>query len=69
MKESNIINELQDRLTNIEKRIKGIKDKKPPKETKEDEEVCPECGGDLLFVEEGVVFCPKCKKYYEEEEE
>jgi ribosomal protein L37AE/L43A len=69
MKESNVIDQMQNRLTDIENRIKGIKDKKPTKENKEDEDVCPKCGGDLLFVEEGIVFCPKCKKYYEEGEE
>lgn len=68
MKQSKIIDEITERLHNLEEDLKGVK-KVPPKkkETKADEEVCPECGGDLLFVEEGIVLCPKCNVYYEME--
>jgi uncharacterized protein YbaR (Trm112 family) len=57
-----------------ELRIKALEDKlaalKAPGD-KEDKDVCSECGGNLSFVEEGVVYCPACKQYYEftEEEE
>jgi len=33
----------------------------------EDDTVCPECGSDLLEVEEGVYLCEKCMDYYTEE--
>jgi len=72
MKESNIISEMLKRIGTLETNLKDTLkkgNKKSQKEVKEDEEVCPECGGDLLFVEEGVVYCQKCKKYYENEEE
>jgi uncharacterized protein with PIN domain len=70
MRKSNIIDEITDRLHNLEEDFKGIK--KPPakkKKTEVDEDVCPTCGGDLLFVEEGIVLCPACNKYFEEGEE
>jgi uncharacterized protein with PIN domain len=70
MKKSEIINEITERLHNLEEGFKGIK--KPPakkEKTKVDEDVCPICGGDLLFVEEGIVLCPLCKEYFEEGEE
>lgn len=66
MKKSSIIDALNERLDNLEKwRKAGLK----KKENKEDEEVCPACGADLLFVEEGIVYCSKCKEYYEQETE
>ena len=54
-----------------EARIKTLEDKiaeltKKPEE--KDELVCPECGGDVLEVEEGVYYCEDCKEYFEEEE-
>jgi ribosomal protein L37AE/L43A len=72
MEKSNIISALKGRLDDLEKWRKEKTDKKKgEKKQKTDEEVCPECGGDLLFVEEGIVFCPKCEQYFEigEEEE
>lgn len=52
-----------------ELRIKTLEDKlaalKPPEEHNEDKDVCGECGGDLSFIEDGVVYCPACKQYYE----
>ena len=71
MEKSEIINALKERLDAVEKWQAGKSEpedkkaaaKKPPV----DEEVCPECGGDLLFVEDGIVFCPVCKEYFEEE--
>ena len=72
MEKSNIIQDLLDRLTKIELWKEESKGKKPPKDPapkEDDEDVCPKCGGDLLFVEDGIVFCPKCKAYYEEEKE
>lgn len=33
----------------------------------EDEDVCPECGSDLLELEDGVLYCEECKEYYERE--
>jgi uncharacterized protein with PIN domain len=70
MKKSEIINEITERLHDLEESIKGIK-KSPAKKDKPkvDEDVCPICGGDLLFVEEGIVFCSACDKYFEEGEE
>jgi len=42
-----------------------------PEEKEEDVEVddtvCPECGSDLLEVEEGVYLCENCMDYYTEE--
>jgi hypothetical protein len=70
MKKSEIINEITERLHNLEEGFKGIK--KPPgkkMKPKMDEDVCPICAGDLLFVEEGIVYCPICKEYFEEEAE
>jgi transposase len=52
-------------ITDLEERIKELESQK--KEKKEDEDVCPECGGDLNYVEEGVAICPKCSIYYEVE--
>jgi uncharacterized Zn finger protein (UPF0148 family) len=73
MEKSNIITALKERLDSIETWRKDLteKKKKSSKKQKEDEDVCPECGNDLLFVEEGIVMCPKCNEYFEigEEEE
>lgn len=69
MEKSNIIAALKERMDNIEKWQEEISKKKGSKKQKVDEEVCPECGGDLLFVEEGVVHCPKCDQYFEVEVE
>ena len=33
----------------------------------EDAEVCLECGGDLVEIEEGLYECEKCKELYEED--
>lgn len=65
MKKSNVIDEITERLHIIEESIKGVK-KSPAKKKEVDEDVCPVCGGDLLFVEQGIVFCPVCKEYFEE---
>ena len=62
MEKTNVIKEIMDRLGKVEKFMKGTK---KDKGSKADEDVCPECGGDLVFVEQGVVFCPKCNEYYE----
>jgi uncharacterized protein with PIN domain len=53
-------------ITDLEERIKELEAKKKEKK-EEDEDVCPECGGDLNFVEDGVAICPKCNIYYEVE--
>ena len=63
MEKSSIIEALKERLDDLEKWRKGTSGKK--KESKEDEDVCPICGGDLLFVEDNIVFCSKCKEYFE----
>jgi RNA polymerase subunit RPABC4/transcription elongation factor Spt4 len=73
MEKSGIINALHERIDALEKwraERKEPEDKKKgkPKTPPVDEEVCPVCGSDLLFVEEGVVYCPKCKQYFEHEE-
>ena len=68
MEKTNIINELKDRIVDIEEKLKkSVPKKKSTNEKKPevDEDVCPECGSDLLFVEDGIVFCSKCKQYYE----
>jgi len=68
MEKTNIINELRDRIVDIEEKLKkSIPKKKSTSEKRPqvDEEVCPECGGDLLFVEDNIVFCTKCRQYYE----
>lgn len=67
MEKSEIINALHERIDELEKWRKSASDKK--KTSKEDEEVCPECGGDLLFVEDNIVVCKKCKRYFEINEE
>ena len=70
MEKSKIITEITDRLVDVEEHLKILKkpaQKKDGKKTDVDEDVCPECGGDLLFVEDGIVFCPKCSEYYEME--
>jgi len=64
MEKTNIISDLIKRIDNLEKKSK----KKAPTK-KPDEDVCPECGGDLLWVEEGIVLCKKCNKYFEQVEE
>jgi uncharacterized protein with PIN domain len=61
MKKSSVIADMQ-------AEIAALKAAGKPKE-KEDETVCPECGADLLVVEDGVVYCEKCDEYYEMEEE
>jgi uncharacterized protein with PIN domain len=53
-------------ITDLEERIKELESKKKEKK-EEDEDLCPECGGDLNYVEEGVAICPKCNIYYEVE--
>ena len=64
MKKSNVI-------TDMQAEIAALKEAGKPK--KKEDVVCDECGGDLDYVEEGVVYCPVCKVYYEytedEEEE
>lgn len=55
-----------------EARIKALEDKiaaqsKPKEKEEEDELVCPECGGDVFEIEEGVYYCEECKKHFEEE--
>ena len=59
MKKSTVIVDLEERI----KQLEG--EKKPDKK----DIVCEECGGDLEYVEEGVVYCPHCEQYYEVEEE
>ena len=73
MEKSKVIDALKERLDKLEiwqKEKNEPEDKKKgsSKKSKEDEEVCPECGGDLLFVEDGIVYCSVCKEYFEEEE-
>ena len=69
MEKTKIISEITERLSDVEEHLKKLA--KPPaskkggKKPEVDEDVCPECGGNLLFVEEGIVFCPKCVEYYE----
>jgi uncharacterized protein with PIN domain len=68
MEKSDIINKMTGRLDDIEEHLKKLvkaPGKKKGKKPEVDEEVCPECGSDLLFVEEGIVFCNKCSEYYE----
>jgi len=65
MEKSNIISDLLERLKVLEDWRKEGTKKKGKKTAPEDEEVCPQCGGDLLFVEDGVVFCKKCNEYFE----
>jgi uncharacterized protein with PIN domain len=68
MEKSKIITEMTDRIDSIEEHLKKLVKapaKKKGKKEEVDEEVCPECGGDLLFVEEGIVYCNKCSEYYE----
>jgi ribosomal protein S27AE len=61
MKKSSVISDMQ-------KEIAGLKEATKPKE-KEDDTVCPDCGADLLVVEDNVLYCEKCDIYYETEEE
>lgn len=74
MKKSTIMTGLIERLDKLEqwRKAKGDDEdagKRKGKKSKEDEEVCPNCGGDLQFVEDGIVFCPKCDEYFEQEGE
>lgn len=46
-----------------EKEETSIKENK--KEEEEDEDVCDECGGDLILVEEHRAVCEKCGVAYE----
>jgi uncharacterized protein with PIN domain len=72
MEKSDIINKMTGRLDDIEEHLKKLvkaPGKKKGKKSEVDEEVCPVCGGDLLFVEEGIVFCNKCSEYYETADE
>jgi uncharacterized protein YbaR (Trm112 family) len=62
MKKNSTIEEMQ-------KEIALLKELKDKKKEKEDETVCPECGSDLEYVEDGVVYCSHCKQYYDVEEE
>ena len=62
MKKNTTIEEMQAEIV----ALKEAANKKPDK--KEDV-VCPGCGGDLEYVEEGVVYCSHCKQYYDVEEE
>lgn len=57
-------------IEDIQAEIKALKElaAKAPSEKKNDD-VCPECGSDLEYVEDGVVYCPHCKQYYDYEEE
>jgi ribosomal protein L37AE/L43A len=55
-------------ITDMQAEIAALKEAAKPKK-KEDETVCPECGADLLVVEDGVVYCEKCKVYYDVVEE
>ena len=59
MKKTNVITDMKAQIVALQEAVKG------KKESKEDETVCPVCAGDLEYVEEGVVYCPKCKEYYE----
>lgn len=61
MKKTGIISAMQ-------AEIAALKEAAKPKE-KDDDMVCPDCGSDLLVVEDNVVYCEKCKEYYELEEE
>ena len=56
-------------ITDMQKEIALLKAAQDKKKEKKDEIVCDECGGDLDYVEEGIVYCPVCKQYYEYEEE
>lgn len=73
MEKSNIIAALLERVDKLEKwrteKKESATKKKPEGKKEADEEVCPVCGGDLLFVEEGIVFCSKCDQYFEYGEE
>ena len=59
MKKNNTIADLQAKVALLEEAGKS------KSKSKEDETVCPVCAGDLEYVEEGIVYCPKCKDYYE----
>jgi ribosomal protein L37AE/L43A len=61
MKKSTVIEDMQ-------AEIAALKEAGKPNEKDEDETVCPTCGNDLTFVEDGVVYCDKCKEYFEYEE-
>ena len=67
MEKSKIMEALFERIGKLEDwRKKG---ESKGKKQKEDEDVCLTCGGDLQFVEDGIVYCPKCKEYFELGEE
>lgn len=68
MEKSKIMEDLFDRLGKLEDwRAEKAKPEKAKKKNVEDEDVCPQCGDDLVYVEQGITYCEKCKNYYEEE--
>jgi uncharacterized protein with PIN domain len=56
-------------IADIQAQIAALKEQADKKAEKKEEDVCPECGGDLEYVEDGVVYCSHCKQYYDIEEE
>ena len=65
MKKSSVIEGLMERIDILEKWRKGDKKKE---DKPEDEDVCPVCGGNLDEIDEEIVYCSKCKQYYDLEE-
>jgi uncharacterized Zn finger protein (UPF0148 family) len=64
MKKNTTIEDMQKEIAALKEQAAAKKDK-----SGKDEDVCPDCGGDLEFVEDGVVYCSHCKQYYDIEEE
>lgn len=56
-------------IADMQAEILALKEAGKSKEKKEEDVVCEECGGDLEYVEDGVVYCEHCKQYYDVEEE
>jgi ribosomal protein L37AE/L43A len=54
-------------IANMQAEIVALKEAQGKKKEKKDD-VCPDCGGDLEYVEEGVVYCSHCDQYYDVEE-
>lgn len=58
----------QSRLDKLIDEADALRSKsKEGKAQKEDEDVCPLCGSDLLELEDGMLYCESCEEYYERE--
>ena len=69
LRKEEVINDLIDRQQVLLEREaeNAERDAKDVNTDEEDADVCLECGGDLVEIEEGLYECEKCKELYEED--